>query len=204
MKLLLTLALLLPMAAHAQLTKSLVGFQGMPWGSTMGAVKAKFPRAKEIDYCKAFDKLQGGGKGMRQRYQEEDTNCVHLLIENYNVSSDVAYDLAFYFNQAGRLEQVNLGKYIKQDGNPGYLTDCTALFDRTNTLLTINYGPGVVPSNINEIKGAYNNVAAKLWVPMPTEIILKRQWGYKFPGEQSFPDFCQISVVYTKRGVDKL
>lgn len=170
----------------------------------MGAVKAKFPQAKEIDFCKAFDKLDGSGKAMRQRYKEEDSNCVHLLVENYNVSAGVTYDLAFYFTQAGRLEQANLGKYIRQEGNPGYLSDCTALFDRTNSLLAINYGPGIVPSNANQFKGRYNNIEVKMWVPIPTEIALKKQWGYNYAIEQNVPDFCEISVIYNKRGVDKL
>lgn len=170
----------------------------------MAVVKAKFPQAKEVDLCKVFDKLEGTGKSMRQRYKEEDSNCVHLVVENYNVSTGAVYDLAFYFTQAGRLDQANLGKYFKQDGNPGYLTDCTALFDRTNSLLAINYGAGVVPSNTNEFKGVYSNISAKLWVPMPTELILKKQWGLKIATEQNMPDLCEVSVVYSKRGVDKL
>jgi hypothetical protein len=204
MKLLLSIALLLPMAAHAQLTKSLVGFQGIPWGSSMATVKAKFPQVKEIDFCKPFDKLQDGGKSMRQRFNEEDSNCVHLLIENYNVSTGVNYDLAFYFTRAGRLQQVLLSKYFRQDDNPGYLSECTAMFDRTNTLLTVNYGPGPEPSNINELKNNYSNIAARIWVPMPTEIALHRQWGHNFLADAKKPDICQVSVMYSKRGVDKL
>ncbi len=170
----------------------------------MGTVKAKFPQAKEIDFCKAFDKFQGSGKSVRQRYQEKDSNCVHLLVENYNVSAGVTYDLAFYFTRAGRLEQVYLSKYFKQEDNPGYLSDCTAMFDRTNTLLSVNYGPGSEPGNMNELKDGYSSIAARMWVPVPTEIALHRQWGLNIAREQNMPDLCQVGVMYGKRGVDKL
>lgn len=204
MKLLLTLTLLFPLLASAQNIKSLVGFQSVPWGSPMGAVKAKFPQAKEVDLCKAFDKVESSGKSMRQRLKEEDSNCVHLNIENYNVSGSVSYDLSFYFNQAGRIEQVNLSKYFRQEDNPGYLTDCTALFDRTDSLLAINYGTGITPRNSNEMQSGYKNIAAKLWIPMPTEIVLKRQWGHNFLVDANKPDLCQVNVIYSKRVVDKL
>ncbi len=170
----------------------------------MAAVKAKFPQAKEIDYCKIFDDFPGGSKSLRQQYREEDTNCVHLSIENYSVSSGVNYNLAFYFNRAGRIEQVILSKYFGEKDNPSYLTDCTALFDRTNTLLNINYGLGIVPSNASQFKSSYNNVATKIWVPFPTEINLKREWGFKLANSQNMPDLCYISLAYYKRGVDKL
>ena len=200
--------MLMPALSIAQTLKSLVGFQGIPWGSSMGAVKAKFPQAKEIDYCKPFDSLKGGsrtdGKSMRQRFQEEDSNCVHLYIGNYSVSAGVNYDLSFYFTQAGRLEQVYLSKYFRQEDNAGYLSDCASMFDRTNSLLTINYGYGVDPKNANEMKSSYRNIAVKLWVPMPTEIILKRQWGFALLMDESKPDLCQVDILYSKRGVDKL
>jgi len=202
------LLLLTPLAASAQAQKPLIGFQGLPWGSSMATVKAKFPQAKELDYCKAFDGVKGSnktdGKSMRQRFQEEDSNCVHLYVGNYSVSTGVNYDLAFYFTQAGRLEQVYLSKYFRQEDNAGYLSDCTSMFDRTNSLLTINYGYGVDPKNANEMKSSYRNISAKLWVPMPTEIILKRQWGFILSMDENKPDLCQVDVLYSKRGVDKL
>jgi hypothetical protein len=141
---------------------------------------------------------------MRQRFQEEDSNCVHLYVGNYSVSAGVNYDLSFYFNQAGRLEQVYLSKYFRQEDNAAYLSDCTSIFDRTNSLLTINYGYGVDPINANEMKSSYRNIAAKLWVPMPTEIILKRQWGFILSVDENKPDLCQVHILYSKRGVDKL
>jgi len=197
-----------PALVNAQTQKSLIGFQGIPWGSSMGAVKAKFPQAKEIDYCKAFDSLKGSsrtdGKSVRQRFQEEDSNCVHLFVENYSVSAGVNYDLAFYFTQAGRLEQAYLSKYFAQENNAGYLYDCTSMFDRTNSLLTINYGYGVDPKNADEMKSGYRNIAAKLWVPMPTEIALKRMWGFIYSIDENKPDLCKVAILYSKRGVDKL
>ena len=204
MKLLLAFALLLPMLSYAQVKNSLVGFQGIPWGSSMSAVKAKVPQVKEIDYCKAFDKFPSGGKTMKQRFQEEDSNCIHLYAENYNVSAGVNYDLAFYFNQAGRLEQVTLSKYFKQEANPGYLSDCSAMYDRTGTLLTINYGNGAEPSNLSQFKSSYNNVTGKLWVPMPTEIFLKKQSGFKLSQEENKSDLCQVEVMYSPRSANKL
>jgi hypothetical protein len=204
MKLFLTLALLLPLVSNAQNIKSLVGFQGIPWGSSMAAVKAKFPQAKEIDLCKELDKIQDGSKTIRQQYREEDTSCAHLLVENYTVSGGVNYDLAFYFTYAGRIDQVNLSKYFRQRENPEYLTECAALFERTNNLLGINYGNGMTPANINEMKSSYRNIAAMLWIPMPTEIVLKRQWGHILLVDANRPDLCQVSISYSKRGVDKL
>ena len=200
--------LVTPALVSAQTQKSLIGFQGIPWGSSMGAVKSKFPQATEIDYCKAFDSLkvdnQTDGKSMRQRFQEEDSNCVHLYVKNYSVSTGVNYDLSFYFTQAGRLEQVNLSKYFKQIDDSNYLSDCKSMYDRTNSLLAINYGYGADPTNASEMKSTYKNIVAKLCVPMPTEIVLKRQWEFKYATDVNMPDLCQVEVLYSKRGVSKL
>lgn len=209
-KIILIIAVLImaPSLLNAQTQKSLIGFQGIPWGSSMSAVKSKFPQATEIDYCKAFDGLKvdnkSNGKTMRQRFKEEDSNCVHLYVKNYSVSSGVDYDLSFYFTQASRLEQVNLSKYFKQIDNSNYLSDCTSMYDRTNSLLAINYGYGADPTNTNEMKSSYKNIVAKLWVPMPTEIVLKRQWEFKYATDVNMPDLCQVEILYSKRGVSKL
>lgn len=198
--------LLAPALANAQTQKSLIGFQGIPWGSSMASVKAKFPQVKEIDYCKVFDKIapNSGEKTIRQRFKEEDSNCVHLLFEDYIVAPDVNFNLAFYFTRAGALEQVFLSRYFKQEGNSGYLSDCIALFDRTNSLLNINYGLGVNPSNSSEIKRSYDSVVTKIWLPLPTEILLNRNWDIKLSKGNNMPDLCEVNVMYSKRGVAKL
>lgn len=38
--------------SNAQVQKSLIGFQGVPWGSSISAVKSKFPNAVEQDVCR--------------------------------------------------------------------------------------------------------------------------------------------------------
>ena len=190
---------------HTQTKKTLIGFQDIPWGSTIQFVKSKFSNAQEVDLCKVMTKglSDEEQKKFRQKLRDRDENCAYLLISNYTVAN-INLSLNFYFNNAGKLDTVQMDKYFLEKDSPEWNYRCSEAYLKIVQLLTINYGTPADVSNISEFKDFYNNIEGKIWLPLPTQISTKRKWGSKFAAEKPQNDLCFMSIDYTKRGESKL
>ena len=198
-----TIALMTPLSSFAQTQKSLIGFQGLPWGSAMSVVRAKFPEAKTVDWCKEFSISAEDEKLNRKLFKERDNNCLQITIAKYMVDT-MPFKATFSFDNSGRLGNVSVFKQFLQSENPDYLLDCSKIYSNTANALTINYGEGALVGNKSELNAAYANNEAKVWVRNPTEILITQAWGFKWTKTEGKPDNCVVKVNYSQRGISSL
>lgn len=199
MKKLLLIICFVSLPTLGQVQKSLVGFQGIPWGTPLTGVKTKFPNAKVDDICEWVKKFNDGDDaGYRKRAKDANQSCRSLEIEDYNIDG-VSFRAAFTFNNAEKLQRVNI---IKTFNSGDYLKECNVLFSKMTNLLDLRYGShtdGVSPESVFPYKTSIINV----WLPLPTEIWIASSSG----GEVPYANKCEVRISYSKRiseGASKL
>ena len=82
--------------------KQLHGFQNIPWESSMGFVKSKFPQVKEIDWCKIFALGTNDLKKRQLEFKNKDSSCISLEQDNYPVAG-FQFSLRFSFNSSNKI-----------------------------------------------------------------------------------------------------
>lgn len=73
------------MMANGQTQPSLIGFQDIPWGSSVQIVRSKFPQVKAWDGCKNASSVSEATA--REQFKKLDQNCVSYSIEKYTVDN---------------------------------------------------------------------------------------------------------------------
>ena len=178
--------------AWSQTQKSLIGFQDIPWGTSLKQVKSKFKNAKLIDQCDASEDLKNLAK-------KEDWNC-KILSSNY-VIDGASFDQTFYFNASDNLIRVELKHYVSNLKNASYTDDiCDQLFKRVEYLLDSRYGSSLGVSN-PEPRFLWGNSSYLIWLPLPTEILLSKSFENKSPFYKKYPDHksCEVLIHYVPR-----
>jgi hypothetical protein len=193
---------------RAQPQKSLIGFQGLAWGSSIAAVKSKFPQAKEIDFCKSMSGTANNYQSLKSMMAENNTGCINLAIENYMIDG-IKFYAEWDFDSKGRLKHVNL-KYIKaQSESQDYLSECTSAFNRVVTLLESRYGEYSLASNADELGKYYASYLVKAWSPLPSEVWVANLSGDKILKQTASAtnkpesDICRVQIRYSKKVSDE-
>ena len=181
------------MMANGQPQPSLIGFQDIPWGSSVQTVKSKFPQAKAWDGCKNASSVSEATA--RERFKKLDQNCVSYSVEKYTVDNS-NFNLVFAFSYEGnKLKNVNISKHV--ESIPSVSTPaCQAHYSKLNELLVNKYGVGRAPNPDDDLYGfkslGFKNHDAQYWVLGPTQIYLSNSWG-----NPSLIDYCWVDLSYT-------
>lgn len=179
------------MVVSGQTPQSLIGFQDIPWGSSVQIVRAKFPQLKAWDGCKNATSVSEAAA--RAEFKRLDTSCVSYSIEKYAIENN-DFNLIFSFSYAGKLNSVSIQKYV--EGIPPVSTPaCQANYSRLNELLVNKYGAGRTPNSDDDLYGfkalGFRNHDAQYWVLGPTQIYLSNSWG-----NQKVVDLCWVNLSY--------
>ena len=184
--------LAIPLLATGQSQQSLVGFQDIPWGSSIQVVKNKFPNIRPYDTCKSPE--AGDEKSVKEALNSFDKNCVSYALEKYTVG-DTDYNLIFNFSVSSKLKAVHIEKYVEgvpSDSAP----KCKSSFAKLADLLVHKYGDGATPRPEDDFHGfksfGFKNHQARLWVLGPTKIYLANSWDHSKAN-----DLCLVSIFYT-------
>jgi len=173
---------------QAQVEKSLVGFQNIPWGTKLSAIKAKQSNLQVIDMC--VDWPLG-----RKAAKESNSSCRRLEDKNYLVGS-TNLELTYSFDFDERLTYVTLNYQPEQLNldELDLLKKCSATFDNLSYLLTTRYGSSFVPSNSSPQFG-YEVSEYQAWLPSPTEIWIAKSTGSSIKSFQP----CSVKIKYSPR-----
>lgn len=184
--------------SYGQTQKSLIGFQNIPWGSSIAVVRGKFPNVREFDYCKLLATTNKPYRQLKEEFSNKSLSCISLQVEHYPIEGN-DFNLTFEFDELNRLKGVNLSAYFDSENNPKYLADCGDSFQNTENLLTTRYGEKSTVSNAEKIDDAFQDVHANVWLPLPTEVYIAKLWNSKVRKTLGKTDFCKVSVHYGKR-----
>ena len=190
--LLFTFLLLSNLAVWSQTQKSLIGFQDMPWGTSLKQVKSKFKKAKLIDQCDASEDLKNLAK-------KEDRNC-QILASEYLVDGTV-FDQTFIFDASQGLKRIELQHAESNYKNKSYTDDlCNQLFSRLEYLLDTRYGPSMGVSN-SEPRLFWTRSEYLAWLPLPTEIFIAKSFESNHPISKLSPALksCEVLISYSPR-----
>ena len=178
--------------ALAQIQKSLVGFQDIPWGTSFKQVKSKFKNTKIIDQC-------GSSKELKSLAKKEDRNC-QILTAEYFVDGTV-FDQTFIFDASQGLKRIELQHSESNYENTSYTDDlCNQLFSRVEYLLDTRYGPSMGVSN-SEPRLFWARSEYLAWLPLPTEIFIAKSFESNHPISKLSPDLksCEVLINYSPR-----
>jgi hypothetical protein len=176
----------------AQIQKSLVGFQGIPWGTPLSQVKSKFKNAKLFDQCESSEELKSLAK-------QENRNC-KMLNSDYVVDGTV-FNQTFIFDDLQGLKRVELQRQESNYKNPNYTDElCNQLFTRLEHLLSSRYGVSVGVSNSEPLL-FWGRSEYLAWLPLPTEIFIAKSFESKHPMTKRDPDHkrCEVYISYSPR-----
>lgn len=180
--------------AWAQIQKSLVGFQDIPWGTKMNQVKAKLTNTKIIDICY-------GSSSLKKEAIQANRGC-NELTQDYIVDG-VVFINNFAFDSSDRLKRVELFRRETNYQNPSYSDDtCHKLFKRLEYLLDSRYGTSLDVSN-TEPMTFWGRSEYRAWLPLPTEIFIAKSFDKKHPVNNTLKDTnttsCEVQITYNPR-----
>lgn len=204
----LSLILLTPLLSSAQVQKSLIGFQGLPWGSSISTVKAKFPNAKEQDFCKLMSGTANNYQSLKSRMRENNSSCINLYIADYSIEG-LKFYAEFTFDPQNRLTYVTLAFKKRQSETQDYIAECTSAFSKMARLLEARYGEDSFIKNADEFSKAYSTYAVKGWSPLPSEVWIANLSGDKFLKSMALElnkpesDVCKVQINYSKKVSDE-
>ena len=183
-----TLLICFSVPVNAQVEKSLVGFQNIPWGTKLSAIKAKQSNLQVIDMCVDWPLGKKAAK-------ESNSSCRRLEDKNYLVGS-TNLELTYSFDFDERLTYVTLNYQPEKLAldELDLLKKCSATFDNLSYLLTTRYGSSFVPSNTSSQFG-YDVSEYQAWIPHPTEIWIAKSTGS--PLKSFHP--CSVKIKYSPR-----
>lgn len=200
--------------AFSQTQTSLVGFQNIPWGSSIDVIRTKFPEVKVKDLCKSVSSNEVEYQDFKKSLNSENASCTYLTIDKYGIEG-IDYRVEFSLNKQSRLEYVSLIFQRRQLDGENYINECNAAFEKTSRLLGLRYGEGFIPANVSDFAKEFSTYTALGWVSLPTEIWIANLSGHRFSKElanissdkTAKRDYCMVKVKYTKRvpnGASKL
>ena len=180
--------LLFSTSTKAQVEKSLVGFQNIPWGTKLSAIKAKQSNLQVIDMCVDWPLRKKAAK-------ESNSSCRRLEDKNYLVGS-TNLELTYSFDFDERLAYVTLNYQPEKSTSNEFelLKKCSAAFDNLSYLLTTRYGSSFVPSNSSPQFG-YEVSEYSAWLPLPTEVWIAKSTGSSIPSFEP----CSVKIKYSPR-----
>ncbi len=186
--------LLITCTANAQVQKSLVGFQDIPWGTKLTQVRAKLTSVKIIDVCY-------NDKELKKSSIQANKSCTELT-QDYPVDG-VSFINNFIFDASDRLKRVELFRLETNHQNPNYSDDtCHQLFKRLEYLLDSRYGASLDVSN-QEPRTFWSRSEYRAWLPLPTEIFIAKSFDNKHPVYDARRDpsrkSCEVLINYSPR-----
>ena len=190
--------------SHAQIQKSLIGFQGTPWGSSIATVKAKFPSAKEFDTCKMFSSTKNNYEALKSEAKSSNSSCQYLKIEDY-VIEGLKFSAAFNFDTQNKLTFVTLTYLRQQIESENYASECTAAYNRISVLLESRYGDYSNVNNLDDFGKDYERYSIKAWAPLPSEVWVANLSGDKFINKMATElnkpvlDVCKVKINYSRK-----
>ena len=200
---LLTALLINPIISSGQTQKTLIGFQGIPWGSSIQTIKTKFQNAKEEDFCKSRSDTDKNYQSLKKSLNEKNLSCISLKQYPYEIDG-IKFTVAFSMDSTNRLKSVELTFGKAQDDNKNYIFECTSVFNRVSHLLEARYGTSIVVGNIDEFGKDYLNYSAKSWLPFPTQVWIAKLSGDRFLKSLATSlnkpesDACKVIINYSR------
>jgi hypothetical protein len=190
----------------SQPQKTLIGFQNIPWGSSVDAIKAKFPNAKKGDICKVITSNQADYLQYQKNLSADNVSCSYLYVEKYDIQGD-EYLLSFDLDRQNKLAFVSLTLRRQENVSQNYINECNTAYLKAARLLESRYGEGFVPLNISDFSKDYVHNTALGWTPLPTEIWIANRSGHKLTRDlrgisedkSVGKDFCIVKVNYSNR-----
>jgi len=187
-----------------QTQKSLTGFQGLAWGSSIPNVLGKFPNAKQKDICKDLSHATNSYEAVKKKINEDNLGCISIHLDNYVVDG-IKFRANFSFDISNKLKHVNLIYAKEQAEGDGYIVECNSVYDRISNLLEARYGESIGVKNIDEFGKNYSKYSVKAWLPLPTEVWIANLSGDKFlkslrsTSNKIEPDICQVKINYSRK-----
>jgi hypothetical protein len=170
--------------SHADIKKSLTGFQDIPWGTKLSTIKNKFPKLAIEDLCK--DWPDG-----RKLAQKENSSCRRLIDENYTIET-TKLNLTFKFDFEEKLKSVQLEyKPDKVESSPKVERLCGEVFDRLHYIISSKYGESGGVSNPSPVF-PYNNSEYKAWTLAPSVIWIAKSYGTELTSYSK----CSVQINY--------
>lgn len=174
--------------AKAQIQKSLIGYQNIPWGTKLNSIKDKYPKLSTVNLCSNWPK----GPELAKR---DNFSCRRLVDENFFLLS-MKMEILYLFDFQERLTSVSLeykpnalGFEINEIEN-----FCSKGFDKLHHLISTKYGDSLDVSNENPIF-PYERSEFKAWLPLPTEIWLAKSFG----SQSGINSSCAVKINYSPR-----
>jgi len=181
--------LAIPLVANGQTQQSLIGFQDIPWGSSVQALKVKFPQVKLYDACK--NAVGISEKSSKEGFEKLNMNCISYKIEKYSIDG-INFNLVFAFDVSNALNNVTVSKYVSGVDSVS-MPECNNAFVKLNGLLSYKYGPGQQSSgDLYGFKAlGFQNLDAKVWVLGQTQLYLSNA-----SSNPKAPDLCWVNLSY--------
>lgn len=192
MKYSLVFFLLISSTSYGQVLKNLVGFQNIPWGSSIDVVKSKVQDSRVVDECKDFD------DEFKASLRKRNVNCRVVIVDKY-VINNIELNLKASFNNQAKLERVTLSKTFSTND---FMKDCGEAFKELNFLLELRYGASEIPNLVGEGIFPYNKFDVRAWLPLPTEIWIAKAYDIDNFYKKRGMDSCQVKINYSKRQSD--
>lgn len=173
--------------ANAQIQKSLIGYQNIPWGTKLSSIKKDNSKLSIVDICSDWPKA-------RERAKKNDFSCRKLVDKDFSILS-IKMELEFKFNFEEKLNLVTLEykpKALAFEVNK-IEKYCAEAFDKLHHLIDTKYGDSLDVSNETPIF-PYKKSEFKAWLPLPTEIWLAKSFG-SIVTQPS----CSVRINYTPR-----
>lgn len=176
---------------YAQTKKTLVGFQDIPWGSSVETIKTKFPQAKLHNRCRGLDGISE--ETAKAELAKQNQSCISYGIEKYQFEG-TTFNLSFNLNSENKLNGVSIQKTT--DGAPPTSTNlCKKNYSFLNSYLQKNYGVGTAMPESMDFYGfkalGFQNHEGELWSLGHTEVYLSNSWNAK-----NNPNFCWVVLSY--------
>lgn len=174
--------------ANAQIQKSLIGYQNIPWGTKLSSIKKNNSKLSIVDLCSDWPKG-------RELAKKDDFSCRRLVDKDVSILS-IKMELEFKFDFEEKLNLVTLEYTPNALGFEVNEIEkyCTEAFDKLHHLIVTKYGDSLDVSNETPIF-PYKKSEFKAWLPLPTEIWLAKSFG----SEVNILSSCSVRINYTPR-----
>jgi hypothetical protein len=197
-------ALMISGLSMAQTQKSLVGFQGVPWGSSISTVRERFPNSKQRDVCKDLANSTNSYDSAKKNLTEDNSSCQILNVDSYMIDG-IKFHLKFGFDAQNKLSFAVLDFRREQALSDKYISECISVYDRISRLLDTRYGNPISNLDTQNFAKDFDRYSVKAWLPLPSEVWVANLSGDKFLkrlaeiSNKSESDACVVKVHYTKR-----
>ena len=198
--LLVLLATSMEFSYSAEKASRLVGFQNIPWYSSIEFVSKKLVGGTIVDSCISDDKEVE--KELRALSKENNESCKYISIDKYIISG-YKFWLSANFNSKEKLSNIRI-KYVpaRSLSPEEALKECGSVYDNVLSLLEIKYGDSLYVTN-GTPGLRYETFEMRAWILLPTEL-----WVRKSSGKSSkWMAECMIEINYGPRiseNADKL